>query len=289
MFLPFLNVKMNIIVPEQDNVDIFRLKNIAVFKVHLRFGLYTVIRNGGQHMSYQAVFKRYEIKFLLDKRQREALIKVMDGRLRPDEYGRTVIRNIYFDTDDHRLIRTSLDKPVYKEKLRIRSYKRITGDEAVFVELKKKYESIVYKRRIAIPETSAMQWLADGGAQPGYSQIENEIEYFREFYKGLAPRVFLSYEREAFYPVDGSDIRITLDSDVIGRQTALSLREGVYGSRILEEGKSILEVKVSEAMPMWLIRFLRENSIYKASYSKYGMYYSEYIFGKERKEGLKYA
>lgn len=242
-------------------------------------------------MSYQTVFKRYEIKYLLDEGQREALVKEMDGRLKLDRFGHSLIRNIYFDTDDHRLIRTSLDKPVYKEKLRIRSYKRVAGNEDVFVELKKKYESIVYKRRIALPETAAMEWLSDGGAQPGDSQIENEIGYFRDFYKGLKPKVFLSYEREAFYPVDGSDIRITLDSNVLGRETALSLREGVYGSRILDEGMSILEVKVSEAMPMWLIRFLRENNISKASFSKYGMYYSEYIFDKkkEKKEGLKYA
>ncbi len=242
-------------------------------------------------MSYQTVFKRYEIKYLLGKEQREALIGAMDGRLKLDEYGHTVIRNIYFDTDDYRLIRTSLDKPVYKEKLRIRSYKRIAKDEDVFVELKKKYESIVYKRRIALPESSAMKWLAYGGEQPGTSQIENEIGYFRSFYEGLAPKVFLSYEREAFYPVDGSDIRITLDSNVLGRRSGLSLRDGIYGSEVLPDSKSILEVKVSGSMPMWLIRFLRENNINKASFSKYGMYYSEYIFGKEteKKEGLKYA
>ena len=185
-------------------------------------------------MSYQTVFKRYEIKYLLDDRQRDALMKAMDGRMKIDGFGHTIIRNIYFDTDNYRLIRTSLDKPAYKEKLRIRSYSQVKDNDEVFVELKKKYESVVYKRRIALPESKAMEWLAEGGKQPGKTQIENEIEYFRNFYEGLKPKVFLSYEREAFYATDDSDIRITLDSNIIGRSSGLSLRQGIYGTPILE-------------------------------------------------------
>lgn len=241
-------------------------------------------------MDYQNVFKRYEIKYLLDDEQRQALEKEMDGRLKIDGYGHTVIRNIYFDTDDYRLIRNSLDKPVYKEKLRIRSYKRVTGDEDVFVEIKKKYESVVYKRRIALPEKTAMRWMLEG-KKPGDSQIENEIEYFRRFYEGLKPKVFLSYEREAFYPVDGSDIRITLDSNILARKEGLSLRESIYGAPVIGEGQNILEVKVGNAMPMWLIGFLRKEGISKTSISKYGKYYEEYIAARQRdeKERLKYA
>ncbi len=241
-------------------------------------------------MDYQNVFKRYEIKYLLDDEQRQALEKEMEGRLKIDGYGHTVIRNIYFDTDDYRLIRNSLDKPVYKEKLRIRSYKRVTGNDDVFVEIKKKYESVVYKRRIALPEKEAMRWMLEG-KKPGDSQIENEIEYFRRFYEGLKPKVFLSYEREAFYPVDGSDIRITLDSNILARKEGLSLRESIYGAPVIGEGQNILEVKVGNAMPMWLIGFLRKEGISKTSISKYGKYYEEYIAARQAdvKERLKYA
>ena len=241
-------------------------------------------------MDYQSVFKRYELKYLLDERQRQSLMDRMDGRMKIDGFGHTVIRNIYYDTDSYRLIRCSLDKPAYKEKLRVRSYRRVTADDDVFVEIKKKYESVVYKRRIALPEKKASEWLA-GGEIPGDSQIEKEIDYFRDFYEGLKPRVFLSYEREAFYPLDGSDTRITLDSDILARRSGLSLREGIYGVPVIESGTSILEVKVSAAMPMWLIAFLREEGIQKASISKYGRYYEEYIAGKEAdtKERLKYA
>lgn len=242
-------------------------------------------------MSYQTVFKRYEIKYLLDDRQRDALMKAMDGRMKIDGFGHTIIRNIYFDTDNYRLIRTSLDKPAYKEKLRIRSYSQVKGNDEVFVELKKKYESVVYKRRIALPESKAMEWLAEGGKQPGKTQIENEIEYFRNFYEGLKPKVFLSYEREAFYPTDDSDTRVTLDSNIIGRSSGLSLRQGIYGTPILEKGMNILEVKVSSSLPMWLIRFLRENDIDKTSFSKYGMYYKEYLTvnSDSMKRRLRYA
>lgn len=243
-------------------------------------------------MAYQNVFKRYEIKYILTPAQRRSLEEAMKGIMSIDKYGRTTIRNIYFDTDNFRLIRMSLDKPEYKEKLRVRSYCRVTGDDEVFVELKKKYDSIVYKRRIAMPEYEAMDWLAAGGDMPGDSQIENEIEYVRNFYEGIAPKVFLSYEREAFFPDDGSDTRITLDSNIIARDHDLSLRYGVYGNNVIDRDLTVLEVKVADAMPMWLIRFLRENNINKTSFSKYGMYYTNKVMEQQNKEitgGLLYA
>ena len=228
-------------------------------------------------MDYQNTFKRYEIKFILTSAERKRLMNVMDGIMKIDNYGHTTIRNIYFDTDNYRLIRTSLDKPVYKEKLRVRSYQRVTGEDPV--------------RRIAMPENIASGWLEDGLPAPFDSQIAREIGYFIDFYQGISPKVFLSYEREAFYPEDGSDIRITLDSNIIARDYDLSLQKGVYGGNILDLDLSILEVKVSETMPMWLIRFLRENNIAKTSFSKYGMFYVNTVMGKQKEKtgGLLYA
>ena len=143
-------------------------------------------------MTYQSTFKRYEFKYILESAQKLALMDALEGRMKIDSYGRTTIRNIYFDTDNFRLIRLSLDKTSYKEKLRVRSYKKIENDDEVFVELKKKCESIVYKRRVSVPETLAMDWLVAGGNQPGSSQVEDEIEYFREFYKEI---IFLILEK----------------------------------------------------------------------------------------------
>ncbi len=118
-----------------------------------------------------------------------------------------------------------------------------------------------------------ISWLVAGGNQPGSSQVEDEIEYFREFYKEISPKVFISYEREAFYSTDNTNIRLTLDSNILARDYDLSLRYGVHGDSIIDEDKTILEVKVSDTIPMWLIRFLRDNNIQKTSFSKYGMYY----------------
>ena len=211
--------------------------------------------------------------------------------MRIDEYGHTTIRNIYYDTDDYRLIRTSLDKPEYKEKLRVRSYSRITQDDDVFVELKKKYKSVVYKRRIALQEKEVTGWLIDNGRRPSESQIAEEIDYFKNYYKGIKPKVFLSYEREAYYPLDGTDIRITLDSNIIARDYDLSLLKGVYGDNIIDRDLTILEVKVPGAMPLPLIRFLNDNNIRKTSFSKYGMYYMNLKGQQSQTEngGLLYA
>lgn len=234
---------------------------------------------------------RYEIKYILDPAERRYLEEKMNGIMCLDRYGRTTIRNIYFDTADNRLIRTSVDGPKYKEKLRIRSYKRVSDNEDVFVELKKKYDSVVYKRRVAMKEEDAMFWLAHNGEQPGHSQIENEIGYFRTFYKDLSPKVFISYEREAFFPEEESDVRITLDSNIMARDHDLSLRSGVYGQNIIDRDLTVLELKVTGAIPAWFLRFIRETGLHKTSFSKYGRYYMNTFKNKHDayKGGLMYA
>ena len=128
-------------------------------------------------MAYQAVFKRYELKYLLTQTQKEAILQVMAPYMALDQYGRTTIRNIYFDTENYRLIRRSIEKPVYKEKLRIRSYRKTEKKDKVFVELKKKYDGVVYKRRISLPQQAAMDWICNGIDVPD-SQIGREVDVF---------------------------------------------------------------------------------------------------------------
>ena len=129
--------------------------------------------------------------------QKEKILAAMAPYMIADQYGRTTVRNIYLDTDDYRLIRRSIEKPAYKEKLRIRSYAQAAADSTVFVELKKKYEKVVYKRRLALCQRDAMAWVCGTGACPVDTQISREIQYFMDFYGKLIPTVFLSYEREA--------------------------------------------------------------------------------------------
>ena len=248
-------------------------------------------------MRYTDVFKRYEFKYLLTGEEKELLLDAMKDHMQIDEYGRTIIRNIYDDTPDMRLIRTSLDRPVYKEKLRVRSYSKVTGSDPVFIEIKKKYDGIVYKRRIAVPEHQATDWLSGEADKPFDSQIANEIEYMRSYYRDLRPACFLSYEREAYKDLSGGDLRITTDHNILARTDRMSLKREVGGTAVIGKDLTLLEIKTADAYPMWLIRFLTDNKISKTSFSKYGEFYKTVIFpemtGKikatEEKGGLLYA
>ena len=195
-----------------------------------------------------------------------------------DTYGRTTIRNVYFDTDSYRLVRRSIEHPVYKEKLRIRSYAQAEPESLVFVELKKKYESVVYKRRLALPEEKAMAWVCGMESCGVHSQISEEIDYFLSYYRTIHPTMFLSYEREAFYTKEPSDFRVTFDEAILCRKTDISLRADVYGTPILPEGKTLMEIKCSGGIPMWMVQVLSERQIYKAWFSKYGTAYQTLIY-----------
>ena len=233
-------------------------------------------------MGFQTVFKRYEIKYMLTQEQKQKVLKAMEHYMALDEYGRTTIRNLYFDTDNYRLIRRSIEKPAYKEKLRVRSYTQADADSTVFVELKKKYQSVVYKRRMALPEFEAMRWLTKEHPCPKDTQISREIDYFLSYYQTLRPAVFLSYEREAYYEKNGGDFRVTFDDTILCRQENLSLKSEVYGTSLLPEGMVLMEVKCSGGMPLWMTRVLSEQHIYHTSFSKYGTAYQTMIYPKTK-------
>ena len=234
-------------------------------------------------MAFQTVFKRYELKYLLTSEQKEKVLKGINQYMTLDKYGRTTIRNLYYDTDTYLLIRRSIEKPVYKEKLRIRSYSRATADSMVFVELKKKYKHIVYKRRISLLYKEAIQWLSGDRHTDKHTQISEEVDYFLNYYGRLRPVVFLSYEREAYYSNDGSDFRITFDDNILSRQDDLSLESDVYGASILPNGQVLMEIKCSGGIPIWMTEILSREKIYKTSFSKYGTAYRTLIFPQNHK------
>lgn len=223
-------------------------------------------------MAHQMIFKRYELKYMLTKAQTEQIKRYMAAYMQGDAYGRSTICNIYYDTPVFLLIRRSIEKPVYKEKLRLRSYGVATPDSITFVELKKKYEDVVYKRRVAMPEHEAMAYLA-GQSHPADTQIVREIDYARQLYCPLQPTVFVSYEREAFYAKDDPDFRVTFDERILWRDTDLSLCAGVGGAPILHEGQTLMEIKTGAAIPLWMVKLLSDQHIYKTSFSKYGTAY----------------
>ncbi len=229
-------------------------------------------------MAIQTIFKRYELKYMLTVEQKEKVVEAMKPYMKLDKYGRTTIRNIYYDTDTYLLIRRSIEKPAYKEKLRIRSYRQAEPGSTVFVELKKKYKHVVYKRRISLPEEEAIEWIGRENHCHKHTQISEEVDYFLDYYKTLHPAVFLSYEREAYYSNDGSDFRVTFDDTILCRQEDLSLESEVYGTPILPEGQVLMEIKCSGGIPLWMTNVLSREHIYKTSFSKYGTAYKTIIF-----------
>lgn len=235
-------------------------------------------------MAYQSVFERREIKYLLTRDQQQRVLAAMAPYMSRDDYGRTVICNIYFDTDDYRLIRHSLEHPAYKEKLRLRSYGTAETGSSVFVEVKKKYRGVVHKRRIALPEQTALDWLQRGVCPAAESQITKEIDWLLHYYENLHPTVYLSYEREAYYCRDGGDFRVTFDDTVLCRTAELSLEVPPSGTPLLEEGRVLMELKCPGAIPLWMTRILTREQLYKTSFSKYGTAYQTLIFPKIKED-----
>ncbi len=221
----------------------------------------------------QAVFERKEIKYIITKEQYEALRQRISGYMQADDYGVTKICNIYFDTPNSRLIRESIEKPRYKEKLRLRTYGVPVGDSPAFVELKKKFMGIVYKRREIMPYNEAMRFLVGRERPEHYTQIMAEIDWVLDFYEGLAPSMALFYDRQAFFGREDPALRMTFDTNIAFRTDDLDLRSGSHGQTLMDESSYILEIKINNAMPLWLSGMLDELRVFPGSYTKYGNAY----------------
>jgi hypothetical protein len=217
---------------------------------------------------FQLTFKRYEIKYLLTDEQRQRLAILMGRYMVPDEWGPSTVCNVYCDTPSRLLVRRSAEHPDYKEKVRIRSYGVQSPDASVFVELKKKYDGVVYKRRILADATRANALLS-GAAEPA-DQIEREIAFAAKRYEGLVPACYITYDRCAFFAADDRGFRVTFDRNIRWREDRLSLSEDTDGEQLLEPGTSLMEVKCAGAMPLWLVGALTAMRLFKTSFSKYG-------------------
>lgn len=227
-------------------------------------------------MAEALVFRRKEQKYLLDEKQTAAFLTAMEENMEPDTYATSDIRNIYYDTPDYRLIRRSLEKPVYKEKLRLRAYGPATPETKVFLEMKKKYQGVVYKRRIRLKLRKAVAYMASPEARLENSQIGREIDYFKEFYRELAPAMYLSYDRHSWRSHDKT-LRITMDQNILYRLEELDLTAEKYGRQLLPPGQTLVEIKAPGAMPLWLVKVLSDNQIRQISISKYGTAYRQLL------------
>lgn len=232
-------------------------------------------------MAFQYIFKRVEKKYILSKAQYEAMLLGIKEHMTIDQYGETTICNIYFDTEKDRLIQISVDKPVYKEKLRLRSYGIPEGpDSTVFLEIKKKFKGTVYKRRIAMTLKDAEEYIKTGTfPQNVRGHIPQEIDYMVHFW-GLYPKVFIAYERSAYYSMENPELRITIDRDIRSRYQNISFEYGDRGEALLPVDTYLMEIKIPNATPLWLSHLLSENGIFSRGFSKYGTVYTNKLKGE---------
>lgn len=226
-------------------------------------------------MKNKQIFKRWELKYILSLEQYEKLVSLMEEHMIMDKYKKHKISNIYFDTADYKIIRTSIEKPLYKEKLRIRKY---NDNTSVFIELKKKFNGIVYKRRIEVEDDVLNKNIYNLKEK---NQINNEINYFLKQHDEIDARVYLSYERIAYYGRLDKEFRMTFDFNIKYRGESISFLEDVNQDKeVLSNEYVLLEVKTASGLPSWLLEFFSKNQIYKTSFSKYGTAYKKYIFPK---------
>lgn len=229
-------------------------------------------------------FKRYEKKYMLTPEQYRSISARISEYIEPDEYPQSTVCSVYYDGWDYHLIRRSIDKPVYKEKLRLRSYGVPGENDPVFLELKKKFKGVVYKRRAPMPAAAAEAYLAGKSPAPQSGQVINEIDWFLKENKPC-PKVLIACDRSSYRGREDKELRITFDENIRWRRDELSLTAGSHGELLMKDGGVLMEIKIPGAAPLWLARALSELEIFPVSFSKYGTCYTENIL-KEQVKGL---
>lgn len=227
------------------------------------------------------VFSRYEVKYMLNTDQKESIVKSLQEHMKEDQYNYGgkyyTISNIYYDTEDNTLIQRSLARPPYKEKLRLRGYGVPKPGDIVFLEIKKKYKGVVNKRRSCIELEEAKNYM-ETGILPEFKpymnkQVMQEIDYFTHIYD-LKPRLYLAYDRLAFFDKDDSQFRVSFDTNIRTRRHDLTLDAGDYGQKMLKDDVWLMEIKINKNLPLWFARLLQEYKMYNSSFSKYGTEYA---------------
>lgn len=241
------------------------------------------------------VFNRYENKYFLTEDRLDRILSEVEEHMVPDKFNRGrktySISNIYFDTPDDYLIRASLAKPKYKEKLRLRAYGVPDKDGTAFLEMKKKFNGLVNKRRTSIPLQEGYLFAENGGMSPLSEemnpQVTREIACMIRRYGTLAPKVMIAYDRLAYFEKGNPDLRISFDTNIRSRRYDLKLEEGNDGTLLIPEGIWLMEIKTASAVPLWLSSLLTREDVYKVSFSKYGYEYRCHV--ANRKEESYYA
>ena len=236
-------------------------------------------------MAYANTFKRCEMKFLLDDSQYKLLKEEISQYMTEDTFGLHTIMNIYMDNINDDLVRNSIEKPAYREKLRLRAYGKGAADDAkAFLEIKKKFRGVTYKRRLEGSYKELFDYVSEGIAPElpdfEHKQVFREIDYLIKRME-LIPRAVICYDREAFFGNEDKEFRLTFDGNIRFRRNDLDLRSGDIGENIETAPYRVMELKAAGSIPMWLVKILSENRITQGSFSKYAAIYKQ---GQQEKQ-----
>lgn len=231
------------------------------------------------------IFNRYENKYFINEVKLSRILTEVELHMVPDIFNKDrraySISNIYFDTSDDYLIRTSLAKPRYKEKLRLRAYDVPDKNDMAFLEMKKKFNGLVNKRRTKIPLQDGYRFVSNGGivnlSKGMNAQVVREISSMIQRYGPLEPKVMIAYDRLAYFEKGNPDLRISFDTNIRSRRDDLRLEEGNAGTLFIPNDMWLMEIKTASAVPLWLTSLFSQEDLYKTSFSKYGYEYKNYI------------
>lgn len=221
-------------------------------------------------------FRRIEKKYIIDRKQFEKIQNLLKDKMVEDKFGKSKICNLYFDTQNYDLISHSIQKPVYKDKIRLRSYNEPTENDDVFLEIKRKYKGVVAKRRIKLKLNEIDKFFSREKIETADTQVRKEIDYYFKYYN-LKPTMFLSYDRIAYYDKINPNFRVTFDTNIIARDYNLTLGKSEEGQHIFERSKYIMELKTLGSIPIWFTKKLSEENIFPCGFSKYGEAYTQII------------
>ncbi|MCL1903551.1 MAG: polyphosphate polymerase domain-containing protein [Oscillospiraceae bacterium] len=240
------------------------------------------------------VFARKEMKYIMDAERYKHITEFMLEYMNYDEHNHGgkhyTIANIYYDTVNHDIIRESVAKPKYKEKLRLRAYGVPEMDSNVYLEMKKKYKGVVYKRRVTLKLDEAYKFVEtreippETSKRPQYvkTQVMKELQQTLLFYEPI-PMIYLAYDRIAFFGKDpseggpGRDLRISFDFNTRTRREDVRLENGDHGEPLLKDGWYVMEVKAGSTLPRWLLNYFAEHNLMRGSVSKYGSEYKRFL------------
>ncbi|MEQ6205112.1 polyphosphate polymerase domain-containing protein [Enterococcus mundtii] len=237
-------------------------------------------------MKLKNVFQRKETKYLIPTAQFHSFLKDLKKQMQIDEYGLHTILSLYFDTPDDRFITNSMTKPKYKEKFRVRSYGISQETSMVFLEIKKKVNGIVYKRRMPLTYAEYLQWLDQKYFLKNEAeQIPQEVNWLFKRNPDLSPKTMIIYERISLFGTSDPDFRVTFDQNIRFRSTNLDLSITGKETLVAPEIGILMEVKALGAYPLWFVELLNDYQLKKGSFSKYAETYQRHLFiqRKERK------